>query len=293
MSGPRPPVAVVGTGIMGGAMAGRLADHGFAVTAWNRDRAKAEALVPRGVSAAATAGEAVAGAEVVLTMLADGPVTEEVMGPALARARPGALWLQMATVGIDATAALAGLAARAGLGFVDAPVLGTRQPAEEGALTVLASGPAQLRARADPVFEVVGRRVAWLGEVGAGSAMKLVVNTWIAALVGGLAESVALAEAVGADPAAFVDLVEGTAVGAPYVRAKGTMMIQRDYPPAFPLRWLGKDVALAVGAARGHGLDLRVAPAVGELLAAAAPDHGGQDMSAVVEALRPPAQERP
>ena len=282
----QPTIAVLGTGIMGGAMAARLLDHGSPVVAWNRDRAKADALVPLGGRVAPTAADAVAAADLVVTMLADGPATEDVMGGALGRMAPGALWLQMATVGPDATAALAAMARGAGADFVDAPVLGTRRPAEEGKLTVLASGPGHLRPRAEPVFEVVGSRLFWLGEIGAGTRMKLVVNTWIAALVGGLAESIALAEAIDVDPAAFLDVVEGTAVGAPYVREKGTMMLDRSYPAQFPLRWLGKDVLLASGAAARQGLALRVAPAIGQLIEAALGSHADDDMSALVEAFR-------
>lgn len=282
----KPTVAVLGTGIMGGAMAGRLLDHGFDVTVWNRDRTKAEAVSDRGAAVGADPADALRSADLVLTMLSDGPVTGAVMAEALPSLPPGGLWLQMATVGIDATARLAEIAGGHGVAFVDAPVLGTRQPAEQGKLTVLASGPSELRPRCAPVFDVVGSRTFWLGEVGAGSCMKLVVNTWIASLLAGLAESVALAERVQVDPATFLDVIEGTAAGTPYARVKGQMMIDRTYLPAFPLRWLGKDVDLAVETATREGVALRVTPAVGELIAAAAEQHGADDMSAIIEALR-------
>lgn len=283
----RPSVAVLGTGIMGGAMAARLAGHGFRLVVWNRSRARAEPLAAAGARVAGTPAEAVAGADVVVTMLADGDATASVMTDARAALGDGALWLQMGTVGITATERLARLAAEAGVAFVDAPVSGTRQPAEQGKLTVFASGPAELSERCAPVFDTVAAKVLWVGEAGAGTRLKLVVNAWLAALVGGLAESVALAEGIGVDPRQFLAAIDGVPVGAPYAQLKGTMMIDRDYPPSFPLHLLTKDVALVADAAAEAGLALRVGPAVLALLEAAEERHAEDDMAAIVEALRP------
>lgn len=288
------PIAVLGTGIMGGAMARRWAGHDFAVTAWNRDRAKAEALVAGAgagaltVAVAETPAAAVAGAEVVVTMLADGAATEAVMADALPALAAGATWIQMGTVGLDATARLAARASAADdVGFVDAPVSGTRQPAEQGLLTVFASGPQALRDRCDRVFAPVAARVLWVGDdAGAGSRLKLVVNHWLAALVAGLAEAIALAEGLGVDPRRFLDAIEGGPLGSGYATVKGAMMVDRDYPTAFPLHLLAKDVALVAEAAEGAEVPLRLPAAVADLLAAALPAHADADMSAVVEALR-------
>jgi 3-hydroxyisobutyrate dehydrogenase len=284
-----PRLAVLGTGIMGGAMARRWAGHGHAVTAWNRHRAKAEALADAGVVAVATPAEAVAGADVVVTMLADGPATEAVMAEALPAVAPGALWVQMGTVGVEATdrlAALAGSVGPAGLAFVDAPVSGTKRPAEQGLLTVLAGGPEAVRDRADAVFAPVAARVEWVGDVGAGTRLKLVVNAWLAALLAGLAESIALAEGLGLDPRRFLATIEGGPLGSGYATVKGAMMLDRSYPVAFPLHLLAKDVDLVAAAASTAGVPLRLPAAVADLLAAAAPDHGDDDMAALVEAFR-------
>jgi 3-hydroxyisobutyrate dehydrogenase len=281
-------LALLGTGIMGGAMARRWAGHGFEVTAWNRDRAKAEALAGAGVGVAATPAEAIASADVVVTVLADGEVTEAVVRDALAARRDGVVWLQMATVGIEATDRLATLAADAGVAFVDAPVTGTKQPAEQGRLTVLASGPEELRERCEGLFEPIAARVVWVGEAGAGSRLKLVVNSWLAALLAGLAESIALAEAIGVDPQQFLAAIDGSPVGTGYANVKGSMMIEREYPTAFPLHLLTKDVDLVAAAARDHGLALHLPDPIKALLVAAERDgHGDDDMSAVIEALRP------
>ncbi len=170
-------VAVLGTGIMGGPMAANLASAGLDVRVWNRSREKAEPLADRGADVADSPAQAAAGADVVLTMLADGDTVESVMSGehgALAAIGDDAVWLQMSTVGIDATERLRGLAAQRGVAFVDAPVLGTRQPAEQGELMVLAAGPEALRERCAPVFDAVGREVRWVGvQPGAASRFKL------------------------------------------------------------------------------------------------------------------------
>lgn len=282
----RPSIAVLGTGIMGGAMAGRWVDQGFAVTVWNRNRTKAERVGDKGATVAATPAEAVARADVVVTMLADGDATAAVMGGALPAVPPGAVWVQMGTVGIDATASLAALAADAGVAFVDAPVAGTRAPAEQGQLTVLASGPDELRPRCDAAFEAVAARVMWVGGAGSGTRLKLVVNAWLAALLAGLAEAIALAEGIGVDPRQFLAAIEGGPIGPAYASIKGTMMIERSYPPSFPLDLLAKDVDLLAEAADDARVDLRLPAAIRELLAAARDEHGDDDMSALVEALR-------
>src|SRR5690349_8996325 len=157
-------VAVLGTGIMGAPMARNIARAGFAVRAWNRSPDKARPLADDGVTVAPTAADAAAGADVVLTMLSDGPTTAEVV--AAARPAPGTLWLQMGTVGVEWTDRLA---RDTDLPFVDAPVAGSDVPAREGTLTILASGGDEVRDRAQPIFDAVGSRTLWLGPAGAGS----------------------------------------------------------------------------------------------------------------------------
>jgi 3-hydroxyisobutyrate dehydrogenase len=192
----------------------------------------------------------------------------------------------MATVGIEATDRLLGAADEAGVAFVDAPVSGTKQPAEQGKLTVLASGAHHLRARCEPVFEAVAAKVLWVGEAGDGSRLKLVVNAWLAALVAGLAEAIALAERIGVDPRLFLATIEGGPLGSGYAAVKGPMMIERDYQAAFPLDLLAKDVDLVADAARQAGLPLRLPEAIRALLSAASEVHGEDDMAAIIEALR-------
>ena len=172
-------------------------------------------------------------------------------------------------------------------GLVDAPVLGTKAPAEEGKLIVLASGPEDVRERVDPLFDAIGAKTLWLGEAGAGSRLKLVINTWLLALTEGLAEAIALAEALDVDPQTFLDAIDGGPVGAPYANLKGKLMIERDFPPSFPLELALKDARLALAAAEAQGLRLGALAAVAEQMERAVEaGHGKADMAATIHASR-------
>jgi 3-hydroxyisobutyrate dehydrogenase len=280
-------VTILGTGIMGAPMARNLAAAGHEVRAWNRSRERAEPLAADGVEVADSPAEAVREAEVVVTMVSDGAAVEAVAGDLGFPA--GAVWAQMSTVGIAATERLVARAAEAGVPIVDAPVLGTKAPAEEGQLTVIAAGPPAARERCAPVFDAVGARTVALGdEPGAATRMKLVLNAWLLALIGGLSESVALAESLDLDPAAFLEIIDGGPLGPPYAKMKGTMMIERSYEPSFSLTLAAKDARLALEAAGAEGLELPALRAIlGQLEKAVGQGHGDADMAAAVEATRP------
>ena len=179
-----PVVAFLGAGRMGAPMAANLARGGFDVRVWNRTASRARALAADGAVTASSPAEAVQGAAIVITMLADGPATEQAAaGPdGLLAAAPGLIWVQMATIGTEWTARLAGLAAAHGVVFIDAPVSGSEGPARAGQLTILASGPDEVRGVLAPVFGVLGRATAWLGPAGHGTRAKLVLNNWLADL---------------------------------------------------------------------------------------------------------------
>jgi 3-hydroxyisobutyrate dehydrogenase len=279
-------VAVLGTGIMGAPIARNLRAAGFRVRAWNRTPEKAEALADDGVEPADAIVDAVRGADVVITMLADGDAVEAVAAEALG-AMDGAVLAQTSTIGPEATARVAERAGQAGVAFVDAPVLGTKAPAEEGKLTVLASGAEDVRERVDPLFDAIGAKTLWLGEVGAGSRLKLVINTWLLALTEGLAEAIALAESLDVDPQTFLDAIDGGPMGAPYANMKGKLMIERDFPPSFPLELALKDARLALGAAEAQGLRLGALAAIAEQMQRAVESgHGKDDMAATIHASR-------
>ena len=276
-------VAILGTGIMGLPMARNLRAAGLDVRAWNRTRERAEPLAGDGVELAGSPAEAVHGADIVITMLADGDAVAAAMedGGALRAMADGAAWLQMSTVGIAATEALRALAEDRGVLFVDAPVLGTKKPAEDGQLLVVASGPDDARERCAPVFDAVGSKTLWLGEAGAGTRMKLVLNNWVLSLVESLAETVALAEALGVEPRQFLATIEGGPQGSPYAALKGGMMVEREFPPSFPLALALKDAGLVLEAAEQEGLQLPTTRAVQDQMRRAVElGHGGEDLAA-------------
>jgi 3-hydroxyisobutyrate dehydrogenase len=281
-------VAVLGTGIMGAAMARNLLKAGILVRAWNRSREKAESLAQDGAEVADTPAGAAENADFLLTMLPDADVIEEVIGdgvlPALAES---GVWLQMSTVGEEGNEQLARLAAQAGVAYVDAPVLGTKGPAEEGQLVVLASGPEEVRERCETVFGAVSGKTVWLGEAGEGSRLKLVLNNWIVGLLGVLAETVAFARATGVDPMKFLETIEGGPLGLPYAQMKGKMMIEENFPTSFSARLARKDAGLVLGAAEANGLSMDIAAAVAARFdEAIEAGHGESDMAAVYEAAR-------
>ncbi|MFS4094080.1 NAD(P)-dependent oxidoreductase [Streptomyces sp. AF1A] len=281
----KPTVSVLGTGIMGAAMARNLCRAGLEVRVWNRSREKAEPLAADGARVTGTPAEAVEGADVVLTMLYDGHTVLDVMREAASALRPGAVWAQCTTAGTELVADLAGFAREHGLVFYDAPVLGTREPAEAGRLTVLAAGPVAGRETVTPVFDAVGARTMWTGEDGgAGSAsrLKLVANSWVLSATAATGEVLALAKALGVDPQDFFDLIEGGPLDMGYLRAKAGLLLDGKLsPPSFAVATAEKDARLIVEAGERNGVRLDVAAATAERLArAGAQGHADEDMVA-------------
>lgn len=280
-------VALLGTGIMGAAMARNLMGAGMEVRAWNRSREKAGPLADDGATVTDTSAKAADGADFLLTMLADADAIEEVVGGALPALDEDAVWLQMSTVGEEGNERLARLAAENGVAFVDAPVLGTKAPAEQGQLIVLASGPEEVRERSDPVFDAVGSKTVWLGEAGEGSGLKLVINNWIVGLLGVLAETISFARATGVDPQRFLEAIEGGPLGLPYAQIKGRMMIEEDFPTSFSAKLARKDAGLVLEAAEARDLEMAVASAVAARFdEAIKAGHGDEDMAAVYTATK-------
>jgi 3-hydroxyisobutyrate dehydrogenase len=280
-------VAVLGTGIMGSAMARNLVGAGLATTVWDQSSAATAALGQAGARVARSAAEAVTGADVVITMLPTADAVSSVMfnGPATAFG-PGAVWAQMGTIGVPATVEIAGRLShlRRDVLFVDAPVSGSKGPAEHGQLLVLASGPAAAKPVLDPVLGAVGRKTVWLGDAGAGSRMKLAVNAYMSVLIEGAAEALELAQRLGIEPAKLDEAIEGGPLDAPIAGAKLHKMEQGDYAPEFPLQWALKDVDLAIEAAGDSPLPLL--SALSEQWRSAVMDgHGREDISAARLAL--------
>lgn len=277
----KPTVALLGTGIMGAGMATNIAKAGIPLRVWNRSREKAEPLAEVGATVASTPAEAVRGADIVVTMLFDADSVAATMEQAREGLAAGTIWVQQSTVGVEGADRLGLLAQDLGVVYVDAPVLGTRKPAEDGALVVLASGPPEAKGQVAPVFDAIGSRTSWLGPAGAGSRLKLAANAWVLIVVEGIAESLALTRAFGLDPQVFLDAVAGGAMDAPYVQLKGSSMLKGDFAPAFGLASATKDADLIVDAARASDLELAVVEAARDHFARAlAAGHGARDLSA-------------
>jgi 3-hydroxyisobutyrate dehydrogenase len=293
-------IAVLGAGgTMGLPIARNIARAGLPTRVWNRTNDKAEPLTADGAYLARTPADAARGAGIVVTMLADEDAVIQAMdgqdgalrvmsGGHQGNGAPAGdphgphhvLWVQMSTIGVAATKRCAELANRSGVGFIDAPVLGTRQPAEEGKLVVLESGPEEARPRLAPVFDAIGQRTIRAGEAGAGTRLKLVTTSWVRAVVEAGAETIALAEGLGVDPRLFFEAIDGGTFDLPYLRLKGKAMIQRDFTPAFRLGLAAKDANLVRSAAEERKLDLPLLDAIARRFAEAASEHGDKDFSA-------------
>jgi 3-hydroxyisobutyrate dehydrogenase len=270
-------VAVLGTGIMGAPMAKNIAAAGHDVAVWNRTREKAEAT---GLPVAGTPQEAARGAEVVVTMLRDADAVKD----AVAGIDWGdAAWMQSSTVGL-AIEELAALADN----LVDAPVLGTRKPAEEGALSVFLSGPEELRARVRPVALAIGSKVVDVGDrVGDATRLKLVMNSWVLMLTEATAELLALAEAAGLESPRVLEALKGGAMDSAYLQTKGAAIAKRSFEPSFKLETALKDVDLIRELAARSGVSLALIDGTRQRFEQAiAAGHGDEDMSATWHATR-------
>ena len=231
---------------------------------------------------------AVRDADVVITMLPTADAVESVIfdGGVADAFADGCVWAQMGTIGVESTRRISDrlAAQRPSVTFVDAPVSGSKGPAEQGQLLILASGPAAAADRLGPVFDILGRKTVWLGEVGQGSLVKLVVNAYMSILIEGVAETMELADRLGIGHQQLAEVIEGGPLDAPIADAKLHKMDRGDYAPEFPLEWALKDVDLAISAA-GDETPPLLAALSRQWHAAVAAGHGRQDISAARLAL--------
>ena len=275
-------VAVLGTGTMGSGIANNLIRAGLSVRVWNRTLASAQQV--EGATVAHTPAEAAAGADVVLTMVFDEAAVAAVAHEFIPALEPDAIWVQSATVGVAGIQRLAQLRTEH---LIDAPVLGTRGPAQAGTLTVLASGDAADIDRTRPVFDAIGAKTVNAGtEIGQASALKLACNTWIAALTAGTAQALEIGRVLGVEPQAFLAAITGTASDSPYAHTKGAAMLVDSFDPQFAVDGLLKDVRLAQ-AETGDLLAEGLLPALVDLYGrTSSAGRGGQDVAAVIHAIR-------
>lgn len=288
-----PAVAVIGAGIMGSAMARNLVAAGLNTKVWDRSASATGPLADAGAMVAASVPDAVQDADVVITMLSTADVLDSVIfdGGATDAFSDGCVWAQMGTIGVEATLRTKDrlAARRPDVMFVDAPVSGSKGPAQHGELLILASGPTAAADAVRPVFDILGRKTVWLGDAGKGSQMKLVVNAYMSILIEAVAETMQLADRLDIGHQQLAEVIEGGPLDAPIADAKLHKMDHRDFTAEFPLEWALKDVDLAIRAARGTSPPL-LAALSGQWHAAVAAGHGRQDISAARLALGNPSQ---
>jgi 3-hydroxyisobutyrate dehydrogenase len=253
MTEPFPKLAVLGLGTMGAAMAGVALRSGIPLVVWNREPGVAANFVGQGGQVARSVTEAVEEADVVITMVTNAEAVLSIAseGGLLAALRSGAVWAQMSTIGVEGTERLATLAGeqRPDTYFVDAPVSGSKVPAEQGRLVIFASGPDEARTRVAPVFEVLGQRTIWLGPAGHGSRMKLVNNVMLAFTAEGVANSLAVASRLELPTASVIEAFDGGPLISAWESEKFRRIAQGDYSEEFALALALKDVRLALAAA--------------------------------------------
>jgi len=280
-------VAVVGTGIMGSAMTRNLLAAGLRTTVWDRSTSATAALGDAGAEVAGSPVDAVRDASAVITMLPTAEVVDSVLfgGGVVSALAEGAAWAQMGTIGVKATLDFAGRVRqmRPDVLFVDAPVSGSKGPAESGQLLILASGPREAEPIVRPAFSAIGRKTVWLGDAGQGSRLKLIVNAYMSILIEGVAEALELAQKMGIDSGTLADAIEGGPLDAPIAEAKLHLMERGDYAPEFPLEWALKDVDLALDESAERVPLLSALSA--QWHAAVAAGHGREDISAARLAL--------
>jgi 2-hydroxy-3-oxopropionate reductase len=276
-------VAVIGLGIMGGPMAANLVKAGFDVVGYNRSPAKMDRLVEQGGRRAASVAEAVAGADVILTMLPDSPDVEAVAGEMLEHARKGALWIDTSTIRPDVSARLAEAAAGKGLRALDAPVSGGEAGAIEGTLSIMAGGSAEDFEAAQPVLNAVGSTVVHVGPAGSGQTVKAANQLIVAGTIELVAEAIVFLEAHGVDTEAAVKVLAGGLAGSRILDRKAAGMLARTFQPGFRIDLHHKDMGIVTAAARQAGVVIPLGAAVAELIAALrAQGHGELDHSALL-----------
>ncbi len=283
-------IAFLGLGIMGGAMARRLLDHGFELTVWNRNASRADALVKAGARLAKTPAEGARGAEAVIAMLADDDASRSVwLGEtgAFAAMKRGTLAIDSSTLTVGCMRELSAQAAARGVNFLDAPVTGSKPQAEQGALRFLVGGDAALVERASALFAAMGRECVHLGPAGSGALLKLINNFMCGVQLASLGEAMAMAQRSGLDLRRTADLLAAGSPGSPIVKMVIERMVARDYTPNFLVPLMVKDLTYAMETFAAEGIELDDARAARQrFIEAAAAGFQDKDIAAVVEPLR-------
>ncbi|EXC20589.1 Putative oxidoreductase [Morus notabilis] len=283
-------VGFLGLGIMGKAMSLNLLRHGFKVTVWNRSPSKCDELVEYGASTAESPAAVVKKCKYTFAMLSNPVAALSVVfdkDGVLEQISDGKGYIDMSTVDADTSSKISEAISSKGGYFLEAPVSGSKKPAEDGQLVILAAGEKTLYDEVIPAFDVLGKKSFFLGQVGNGAKMKLVVNMIMGSMMNAFSEGLVLAERSGLEPGNLLDVLELGAIANPMFKLKGPSMIQSNYSPAFPLKHQQKDMRLALALADEHAVSMPVAAAANEAFKKArSVGLGDLDFSAVHEIFK-------
>ncbi|XP_010532940.1 PREDICTED: glyoxylate/succinic semialdehyde reductase 1 [Tarenaya hassleriana] len=283
-------VGFLGLGIMGKAMSMNLLKHGFKVTVWNRTLSKCDELVEHGAEVCKTPAAVVKKCKYTIAMLSDPYAALAVVldkDGVLEQISQGKGYIDMSTVDAETSLKISEAITAKGAQFLEAPVSGSKKPAEDGQLIILAAGDKALFDEAMPAFDVLGKKSFYLGQVGNGAKMKLVVNMIMGSVMNAFSEGLVLADKSGLSPDTLLDVLDLGAMANPMFKGKGASMIKSSYPPAFPLKHQQKDMRLALALGDENAVSMPVSAAANEAFKKArSMGLGDLDFSAVIEALK-------
>ncbi|WP_043627475.1 2-hydroxy-3-oxopropionate reductase [Nonomuraea candida] len=279
-------IGFVGLGIMGSPMAANLLKAGYAVTGYDVSAERVAQLAALGGKRATGVVDAVAGADVVITMLPDSPQVEEVAPLVIEYGRPNLLYIDMSTIKPETSRRVARQAAAAGVRALDAPVSGGERGAIDGTLSIMVGGAPEDVEEARPVLERLGVTIVHVGPAGAGQTVKAANQLVVGGIYGLVSEAIVLLEASGVNPAAGLDVLAGGLAGSRILELKRHTMVKREFVPGFRIDLHHKDMGIALAAAREAGVSLPLTGQVAQLVAAArAQGHGSLDHSALLKVI--------
>ena len=264
----KPSVGLIGLGLMGRPIAANLLKKGFSLTVWNRTASRAQDLASQGAKVAATPQEAAAASDVLIMIVSDPPAVEQVLwgkDGVFAGIRRGSVLVDSSTISPDLARRSATAAAELGIEYLDAPVTGGTWGAEKGELVMMVGGATETLKRVEPIFEAIAKRWFHLGPAGAGQTVKLAMNLLLALEVEAFAEALALTQAGGVAGERLVEVMQASMGRAPVLDVKAPLLLERKYPPSFPLRLMHKDMLLALELAKQLGVSLPAGSAAREV----------------------------
>jgi len=279
----------VGLGIMGSRMAERLLEAGFKLSVWNRDASKAQALKAKGASVKESLKELAQEADFVFVMVSDPQASLEICfaeDGLLNALRPGSSYIEMSTIDPESSKKLESALEAKGIRYLEAPVSGTKKPAADGTLLILAAGNQELYHEVQAALQVLGKRLWYLGEVGQGAKMKILVNLVMGAMMEALAEAFSLSKKCGLEPEDLLAVLAEGALANPLFKSKGELLLTEDFSPSFPLKHLAKDLRLALELGESLGQKLPVSDASHRVfLKAQELGFGDADIAAVIRSF--------